>query len=255
MSVGVLAAFLLYLRRFFEPMQDLSQFYTQFQGAARRAGEAGGRARRGAGGAASPRTRWRCPSRRATLSFEHVNFAYKVVEILPGPHRRHPRGRDARARGRDGRGQDHDRAPDGALLRPDVGTRHARRRRPARPLRRRAPPRGGDGHPGQLPVLRHRRRQHRLRPTRRVTRRDRGRGQGHRRARLHLRAARRLRHRHPEAWRAALGRAAPAGRVRPRVPRPARGADPRRGHVVARHPERTAGAERAAHPARRTAPR
>ena len=34
MTVGVLAAFLLYLRRFFEPMQDLSQFYTQFQGAA-----------------------------------------------------------------------------------------------------------------------------------------------------------------------------------------------------------------------------
>src|SRR2546422_5036205 len=31
---GVLAAFLLYLRRFFEPMQDLSQFYNLFQAAA-----------------------------------------------------------------------------------------------------------------------------------------------------------------------------------------------------------------------------
>jgi ATP-binding cassette subfamily B protein len=33
-TVGVLAAFLLYLRRFFEPMQDLSQFYNVFQAAA-----------------------------------------------------------------------------------------------------------------------------------------------------------------------------------------------------------------------------
>jgi ATP-binding cassette, subfamily B, bacterial len=33
-TVGVLAAFLLYLRRFFDPMQDLSQFYTVFQSAA-----------------------------------------------------------------------------------------------------------------------------------------------------------------------------------------------------------------------------
>jgi ABC-type multidrug transport system fused ATPase/permease subunit len=32
-SVGVLAAFLLYLRRFFEPMQELSQFYNLFQAA------------------------------------------------------------------------------------------------------------------------------------------------------------------------------------------------------------------------------
>jgi ATP-binding cassette subfamily B protein len=34
MTVGVLAAFLLYLRRFFEPMQELSQFYNLFQAAA-----------------------------------------------------------------------------------------------------------------------------------------------------------------------------------------------------------------------------
>jgi len=34
MTVGVLAAFLLYLRRFFEPMQELSQFYNALQSAA-----------------------------------------------------------------------------------------------------------------------------------------------------------------------------------------------------------------------------
>ena len=34
MPVGVLVTFLLYLRRFFEPLQDVSQFYSTFQSAA-----------------------------------------------------------------------------------------------------------------------------------------------------------------------------------------------------------------------------
>src|SRR2546429_883313 len=34
MRVGVLAAFVLSLRRFFEPMAEISQFYNSFQGAA-----------------------------------------------------------------------------------------------------------------------------------------------------------------------------------------------------------------------------
>ena len=33
MTVGVLTAFLLYLRMFFEPMQEISQFYNTFQSA------------------------------------------------------------------------------------------------------------------------------------------------------------------------------------------------------------------------------
>ena len=36
MQVGVLTAFLLYLRQFFEPMQDISQFFNSFQSARRR---------------------------------------------------------------------------------------------------------------------------------------------------------------------------------------------------------------------------
>ena len=32
-TVGVLAAFLLYLRQFFEPMMEISQFYNTFQSA------------------------------------------------------------------------------------------------------------------------------------------------------------------------------------------------------------------------------
>ena len=38
-KVGVLASFLLYLRRFFDPLQDVSQFYNSFQGAASATGE------------------------------------------------------------------------------------------------------------------------------------------------------------------------------------------------------------------------
>src|SRR5205823_9112864 len=34
LEIGVLAAFLLYIRRFFEPMAEISQFYNSFQGAA-----------------------------------------------------------------------------------------------------------------------------------------------------------------------------------------------------------------------------
>jgi ABC-type multidrug transport system fused ATPase/permease subunit len=32
-TIGVLAAFLIYLRQFFEPMQEISQFYNTFQSA------------------------------------------------------------------------------------------------------------------------------------------------------------------------------------------------------------------------------
>ena len=66
-------------------------------------------------------------------------------------------------------------------------------------------------------------------------------------ARLHPRAARGLRHRRRQPRRAAQRRAAPAGRVRPGVPRRPGGADPRRGDVVAGHPVRAAGAAGAAH--------
>ena len=59
MTVGVLAAFLLYLRRFFAPMEELSQFYNLFQAAAAGHREAVGRARRGAERARARRARRR----------------------------------------------------------------------------------------------------------------------------------------------------------------------------------------------------
>jgi ATP-binding cassette, subfamily B, bacterial len=82
MTVGVLAAFLLYLRRFFEPMQDLSQFYTQFQGAAAALEKLAGvlDEQPSVPEATEPVSH---PEPRGELTFEDVHFAYRVVEIIP----------------------------------------------------------------------------------------------------------------------------------------------------------------------------
>ncbi len=51
MAVGVLVTFMLYLRRFFEPLQDVSQFYSTLPVGRGRAGEDLRGARRGSVGA------------------------------------------------------------------------------------------------------------------------------------------------------------------------------------------------------------
>jgi ABC-type multidrug transport system fused ATPase/permease subunit len=100
MEIGVLAAFLLYLRRFFEPMQELSQFYNSMQSATAAleklsgvlderpavaepapaslpagatAGEAARQAGFAAGAAASP---------RGELSFRGVGFGYRGTDSV-----------------------------------------------------------------------------------------------------------------------------------------------------------------------------
>jgi ATP-binding cassette subfamily B protein len=101
MKVGVLASFLLYLQRFFDPLQDVSQFYNIFQAAAsglekisglleqepavpeprapaalppRRGGRGGPSPRAGPGAAA--------PSGRR-VRFESVTFGYRDAVVLP----------------------------------------------------------------------------------------------------------------------------------------------------------------------------
>ena len=82
MQVGVLVTFLLYLQRFFDPLVDLSQFYSNFQSAGaaleKISGvldeEPGGARARGPGGPARPRRRAR---RRPAVSFEAVRFGYR----------------------------------------------------------------------------------------------------------------------------------------------------------------------------------
>ena len=61
--------------------------------------------------------------------------------------------------------------------------------------------------------------------------------------------------RRPQARWTAVGRSAAAGRLRPRVPRRPGGADPRRGDLVAGRADRAGGAARAAHGASPPAPR
>ena len=166
-TVGVLAAFLLYLRQFFEPMQEISQFYNTFQSASAALEKLSGVLEeepdvpepvrpvplRGAAGRGAAAT---------TCGFAYVDDR----PVLPDLDLDDPGRADDRGRRHHRRRQDHDRQAGRAVLRPDGRPGDARRRRPARPRRADAAPRGGDGDPGELPVRRHGRRQHPVRPTR-----------------------------------------------------------------------------------------
>ncbi len=80
-SVGVLAAFLLYLRRFFEPMQELSQFYNLFQAAVAGLEKLSGVLEEPLT-VAPPADPVRLPDARGALRFEHVDFAYRERPVL-----------------------------------------------------------------------------------------------------------------------------------------------------------------------------
>ena len=138
-----------------------------------------------------------------------------------------------------------------ALLRPDPRPRAGRRPRPARRHRAVAALAARHRAAGGLPVLRHDRRQHRLRAPGRDRRGGRRGGARGRRRRVHRAAARRLRHRGRRARRAPVGRPAPARGVRARGGRRPAHPDPRRGDVERRRPHRGADRARPAPPARR----
>ena len=84
MTIGTLAAFLLYLRMFFEPMQEISQFFNTFQSASsaleKLAGVLGERP--GINDPAHPVT---LESVRGSVAFHNVGFAYVPGRpVLPG---------------------------------------------------------------------------------------------------------------------------------------------------------------------------
>ena len=111
----------------------------------------------------------------------------RPARLRPRRSRRHDRG----ARRAHRRREVHDREAARALLRPARRTHHDRRHRPAPGHAGVAPPAARDRAAGGLPLRRVDRRQHRLRTSGRVARRDRaGRGGG-RRGRVHRGAARR----------------------------------------------------------------
>jgi ATP-binding cassette, subfamily B, bacterial len=81
-SVGVLAAFLLYLRRFFEPMQELSQFYNLFQAAAAGLEKLSGVLDERPT-VRPPNAPVALPHARGALRFDGVEFAYREKVVLP----------------------------------------------------------------------------------------------------------------------------------------------------------------------------
>ena len=166
-TVGVLAAFLLYLRQFFEPMMDISQFYNTFQSANAALEKISGVLEEEPGvpeptapGRAVRRAR-RPPVRPR---------AVRVRRGRPGAARPRPHravGPDRGAGRHDRCRQDHDRQARDPLLRPDRRGGHPRRRRPPVAHVGGPAPVRGDGDPGELPLLRLHLRQHPLRSARR----------------------------------------------------------------------------------------
>jgi ABC-type multidrug transport system fused ATPase/permease subunit len=85
--VGVLATFLLYLQRFFDPLQDLSQFYNTFQSAAAALEKISGVLEEPPA-VAEPATSAVLAERRGgggrEVRFEAVRFGYRGEAVLPG---------------------------------------------------------------------------------------------------------------------------------------------------------------------------
>ncbi|HWL34667.1 MAG TPA: ABC transporter ATP-binding protein [Frankiaceae bacterium] len=82
-KVGVLAAFLLYLRRFFEPMQELSQFYNSFQSAAAALEKLAGVLEEQPS-VPEPAVPASLPPARGAVTFSGVRFGYRGdTDVLP----------------------------------------------------------------------------------------------------------------------------------------------------------------------------
>ena len=80
LTLGVLTAFILYVRQFFEPMQDLSQFYTLFQAAAAAMEKLSGVIEERS---SVPEPRHPVALREAgAIEFDHVTFAYRETPVL-----------------------------------------------------------------------------------------------------------------------------------------------------------------------------
>src|SRR5439155_3257812 len=83
-TLGVLTAFVLYVRQFFEPMQDLSQFYTLFQAAAAALEKLAGVLEESSTVPAPRDPAALLEPVRGDLKFADVMFAYRETPVLPG---------------------------------------------------------------------------------------------------------------------------------------------------------------------------
>ena len=251
LAVGVLVSFLLYLRRFFDPLQDVAMFYNSYQSASAALEKLSGVLEERPA-VAEPADPLPLPDARGELEFDGVRFGYTDRTVLPQLDLAVPAGQTVALVGATGAGQVDARPAGGAgsTTRSTGGVRLD-----GVPLDRLT---DDDLRRAVVMVTQESflfsgldRRQHRLRPAGRLAGGDRGRGARDRGARVHRRAPPRLRHRRAPAGRAALGRAAAAGQLRAGVPGRPGGAHPRRGDQLARRPQRAAGAAGPADAARR----
>jgi ATP-binding cassette subfamily B protein len=105
MTVGVLAAFLLYLRQFFEPMQDISQFYNSFQSAISALEKLSGVLDQEEA-VPEPCHPTPLPQARGSLDFDEVVFEYvEGVPVLPGLELHVPAGQTIALVGTTGAGK------------------------------------------------------------------------------------------------------------------------------------------------------
>jgi ATP-binding cassette, subfamily B, bacterial len=81
LTLGVLTAFILYVRQFFEPMQDLSQFYTLFQAAAAAMEKLSGVLEERSS-VPDPERPVRLEEPAGTIEFDRVTFAYRDKPVL-----------------------------------------------------------------------------------------------------------------------------------------------------------------------------
>jgi ATP-binding cassette, subfamily B, bacterial len=81
LTLGVLTAFVLYLRQFFEPMQDLSQFYNTFQAAGAALEKLAGVIEESPT-VPEPATPVRLGEIKGSVAFEGVTFAYRDKAVL-----------------------------------------------------------------------------------------------------------------------------------------------------------------------------
>jgi ATP-binding cassette, subfamily B, bacterial len=106
-KVGVLATFLLYLQRFFDPLQDLSQFYNTFQAAGAALEKISGVLDEPLS-VPEPATPAQLPARRGagrTVTFQGVRFGYRDAVVLPGLDLEIPAGQTVALVGETGAGK------------------------------------------------------------------------------------------------------------------------------------------------------
>ncbi|WP_053174802.1 ABC transporter ATP-binding protein [Nonomuraea sp. SBT364] len=104
-TVGVLTAFLLYLRGFYEPMQEISQFYNTLQSASAALEKLSGVLEEEPS-VPEPREPHALPEARGKVRFEGVRFAYvEEMPILPGLDLTIPAGQSVALVGSTGAGK------------------------------------------------------------------------------------------------------------------------------------------------------